>query len=258
VSVVRRGADADGWRSAAHALAASRVSVIVAGDHAAMVAAREASTTIPIVAIDFERDPVAGGFVQTLARPGGNVTGIFCDFDDAMAQVARALRDAVPDRRQIIALADGGATEAQVHALRAIRDPLGLDVGTLDLSVAADTALVDRIAASKGVLLVLASSRLQADAARVAKRAMLRRIPSAGAFVRYAQAGGLLARGPSPADAFRRAAVTVDRLLRGAQAAEIAVERPPRFQLVINARTAATLNMALPPSLLSNADHIIR
>jgi putative tryptophan/tyrosine transport system substrate-binding protein len=258
VTVMRRGAAADGWRSTALALAASRVSVIVAGDHAAMAAAREASSVIPIVAIDFERDPVAGGFVKSLARPGGNVTGLFCDFGDAMAQVARALRDAVPDSRQMIALTDGDATEAQVRALRGLRDTLGLGVDTLDLGVAPGNALIDRIAASRGVLLVLASSRLQADAARLAKRAMLRRLPSAGAFVRYAQAGGLLARGPSLADAFRRAAVTVDRLLRGAHAAEIAVERPPRFELVINAKTAATLDIALPPNLLSNADHIIR
>ena len=257
VNVVRVGSAADGWRSAARSLAASRVSVIVAGDHAAMVSARDATTAIPIVAIDFERDPVAGGFVRTLARPGGNVTGFFCDFGDAMAQVARALRDAVPDR-PIIALTDGDATDAQVRALRNIREKLGDGVETVDLGFGSPATVIDRIAASRGVLLVLASTRLQADAALLAKRAMLRKLPSGGAFVRYAQAGGLLARGPSLADAFRRAAATVARLLRGAHAAEIAVETPPRFELVVNAKTAAVLDMALPPNLLSNADHIIR
>ena len=257
VNVVRVGSAADGWRSAAQSLAASRVSVIVAGDHAAMVSARDATTAIPIVAIDFERDPVAGGFVRTLARPGGNVTGFFCDFGDAMAQVARALRDAVPDR-PIIALTDGDATDAQVRALRNIREKLGDGVETVDLGFGSPATVIDRIAASRGVLLVLASTRLQADAALLAKRAMLRKLPSGGAFVRYAQAGGLLARGPSLADAFRRAAATVARLLRGAHAAEIAVETPPRFELVVNAKTAAVLDMALPPNLLSNADHIIR
>jgi len=257
VNVVRVGSAADGWRSAAQSLAASRVSVIVAGDHAAMVSARDATTAIPIVAIDFERDPVAGGFVRTLARPGGNVTGFFCDFGDAMAQVARALRDAVPDR-PIIALTDGDATDAQVRALRNIREKLGVGVETVDLGFGSPATVIDRIAASRGVLLVLASTRLQADAALLAKRAMLRKLPSGGAFVRYAQAGGLLARGPSLADAFRRAAATVARLLRGAHAAEIAVETPPRFELVVNAKTAAVLDMALPPNLLSNADHIIR
>jgi putative tryptophan/tyrosine transport system substrate-binding protein len=257
VSLVRRGPEADGWRSAARALAASRVSVIVAGDHAALVAARDATSLIPIVAIDFERDPVGGGFVQTLARPGGNVTGLFCDFGDAMAQVARALRDAVPDR-QIIALTDGDATDAQVRALRGIRDKRGAGVESVDLAVAPPSTLIDRIGASRGALLVLASSRLQAEAAQLAKRAVVRKLPSGGAFARYAQAGGLLARGPSLADAFRRAAVTVARLLRGAHAAEIAVESPPRFELVLNAKTAAALDMAFPPNLLLNADHIIR
>ena len=257
VSLVRRGAAADGWRSAARELAASHVNVIVAGDHAAMVAARDATTVIPIVAIDFERDPVAGGFVQSLARPGGNVTGLFCDFGDAMAQVVRALRDAAPDRR-IIALTDGEATEAQVRALATNRAKLGAGVDTVDLAAGPALTSLDRIAASRGALLVLASSRLQADAARLAKHAMLRKLPSGGAFVRYAQAGGLLARGPSLADAFRRAAATVDRLLRGAHAGEIAVESPPRFELVVNAKTAAVLDMVLPPNLLSDADHIIR
>src|SRR5262249_59296756 len=125
-----------------------------------------------IVAIDFERDPVAGGVVQTLARPGGNVTGFFCDFGDAMAQVARALRDAVPDRK-IIALTDGDATDAQVRALRGIRDKLGAGVESVDLALAPPSTLIDRIAASRGALLVLASSRLQAEAAPLAQRAVV-------------------------------------------------------------------------------------
>ena len=107
-------------------------------------------------------------------------------------------------------------------------------------------------------MLVLTSPQLQADAAPLAKNALRRKVASAGAFIRYAHAGGLLARGPSVPDTFRRAAVTVDRLLRGARAADLAVERPPRFELLVNARAAAALEVPLPPSLLSTADHIVR
>jgi len=107
-------------------------------------------------------------------------------------------------------------------------------------------------------MIVLTSPQLQADATPLAKRAIRRKVASAGAFVRYAQVGGLLARGPSVPDTFRRAGATVDRLLRGARAADLAVERPPRFELVLNARTAAALEVPLPPSLSASADHIIR
>ena len=255
--MVREGSN-NGWRAAARALAGSRVSVIVAGDHAAAVAARDATTVIPIVAIDFERDPIADGLVQSLARPAGNVTGFFCDFGDAMSRLARVLRDVAPQRRLLIASTDGDTTEAQARALRKACEPLGIDVDTLDLAVVPVDTLVDRVATWRAILLVLASPRLQADATRLAKRAMRRKLVSGGSFVRYAQAGGLLARGPMQADTFRRAATMVDRLLRGARAADLSVERPPRFELLLNVKTAAALEIAVPPALLSSADQIIR
>jgi putative ABC transport system substrate-binding protein len=258
VIVVRRGAGTDRWRAAARELAALPVSVIVAGDHAAARAAREATDAIPIVAIDFVHDPIASGFVSSLTRPGGNVTGFFCDFDDAMSRLARALRDAVPATRHLVALTDGPSTEAQARALRAARAALGLDIDTLDIAVGSAETLIDRVGASHAALIVPASPRLQAEAVRLAKRAIRRRVASAGAFVHYAHGGGLLARGPSLPDAFRRAAATVDRLLHGARAADVAVERPPRFELVLNARTAAALEVPLPPALVSSADHIVR
>ena len=258
VLVLRRGAGTDHWRAAARELAALPVSVIVAGDHVAARAARDATDAIPIVAIDFVHDPIASGLVSSLARPGGNLTGFFCDFDDAMARLARELRDAVPATRHMVALTEGESTDAQARALRAARASLGLEIDTLDIAGGPAETLIDRIAASHAALIVLASSRLQADSVRLAKRAIRRRVASAGAFVHYAHAGGLLARGPSLPDTFRRAAATVDRLLHGARAADLAVERPPRFELVLNARTAAALEMPLPPALLSSADHIVR
>jgi putative ABC transport system substrate-binding protein len=258
VIVLRRGAGTDHWRAAARELARLPVSVIVAGEHTAAQAAREATETIPIVAIDFEHDPIASGFVRTLARPGGNVTGFFCDFDDTMARVARALLEAVPRARRIVALTDGTNTDAQVAALRRLRAALGVELETLDSADGAADALARRVAAAHAAMLVLTSPQLQADATPLAKNALRRKVASAGAFIRYAHAGGLLARGPSVPDTFRRAAVTVDRLLRGARAADLAVERPPRFELLVNARTAAALEVPLPPSLLSTADHIVR
>ena len=258
VTVLRLGSGSDQWRTAARGLAASGVSVIVAGDHAAAVAAREATTVIPIVAIDFERDPIAEGFVQNRTRPGGNVTGVFCDFGDAMTQLTRALLDAAPRTRHMVALTDGDHTQAQIRALRAARETLGADIDMLDVAAVSGDAVVDRVAAWHASLVVLASPRLRSEAARLAKHAMSRKLASAGAFVRYAQAGGLLARGPSVADAFRRAGATVDRLLRGGHPKDIPVEPPPRFELVLNAKTAAALDITLPSSLLSSADHVIR
>ena len=258
VIVLRRGSGADHWRSAARELARLPVSVIVAGEHTAARAAREATDAIPIVAIDFEHDPIASGFVRTLARPGANVTGFFCDLDDGMVRLARALLEAVPTTRRMVALTDGASTDAQAGALRRARAALGVEIETLDSAGGSPDALARRVAAAHAAMIVLTSPQLQADATPLAKRAIRRKVASAGAFVRYAQVGGLLARGPSVPDTFRRAGATVDRLLRGARAADLAVERPPRFELVLNARTAAALEVPLPPGLLSSADHIIR
>lgn len=260
VIVVRRGGSAgfDRWRAAARELTALPVSAIVAGSHAAARAARDATDAIPIVAVDFEGDPIVSGFVRSLAQPGGNVTGFFCDFGDGMTRLTQALRDAVPKTRHVVALTDGETTEAQGRALREAGGALRVEVDTLDVASAPVDALVDRVAAWHAPLVVLASPRLEGDAARLAKRAIRRRVASAGAFIRYAQAGGLLARGPSLPDAFRRAAVMVDHLLRGARAADIPVERPPRFELVLNAKTAAMLDVSLSSRLLSSADHIVR
>jgi putative ABC transport system substrate-binding protein len=260
LAVVQRGAagGADRWTAAARALAALPVEVLVAGGHAAVRAAREATAAIPIVAVDFERDPIASGFARSLARPGGNVTGFFCDFTDGMVRLAGALREALPAATRVVALTDGDATDAQARALRAAGANFGLEVETLEAGGAAPETLVDGLAARRTPFVALASPRLESVATPLAKRAVRRKLPSAAAFVRYAHVGGLLARGPSLADAFRRAAATVDRLLRGARAAELAVERPPRFELVVNAKTAAALELTLPPALTARADLVVR
>jgi ABC-type uncharacterized transport system substrate-binding protein len=258
VIVLRRGAGADHWRAAARELARLPASVIVAGEHTAARAARDATDAIPIVAIDFEHDPIASGFARTLSRPGGNVTGFFCDFDDAMTRLARALLEALPTTRRMVALSDGTSTDAQAAALVRARTTLGVEIEMLDSAGGSPGVLARRVAAAHAAMIVLASPRLQADATPLAKHAIRRKVASAGAFARYAQVGGLLARAPSVPDTFRRAAATVDRLLRGARAGDLAVERPPRFELVLNARTAGALEVPLPPTLLSSADHIIR
>jgi len=259
VVLVRRGGDGPGgWTAAARELAALPVNVLVAGGHAAVRAAREATASIPIVALDFERDPIAGGVVRTLGHPGGNVTGFFCDFTDGMVRLAGALREALPGATRVVALADGEATDAQARALRPAAANFGLEVEILDAGAAAPEALVDRLAARGVALVALAAPPFEREATRLAKRALRRKLPSAGAFVRYAHASGLLARGPSLPDTFRRAAATVDRVLRGTRPAEIAVERPPRFELVLNMKTAAALQITLPPALVSRADLVLR
>ena len=258
VVVVRRGAGSDAWRSAVRELGALPARVIVAGSHAAARAAHEATDVIPIVAIDLEHDPIVSGFARTLQRPGGNMSGLFCDFDDSMRRLLQAVHDAVPVATRMVALTDGQTTEAQARAFGEAARMQGVPADMLALSAGSADALVDGVASRRAVLIVLSSPRLIAEAPRLIKRAARRKLATAGAFVRYAHAGGLLARGPSVADAFRRAAAIVDRVLRGARVADVAIERPPRYELVVNARTAATLEITLPASLLSTADHVIR
>lgn len=262
LAVLRRGPAPlarDRWGPPARELAALPVDVLVAGEDLALRACRDATPTIPIVGIDYERDPVASGFIASLARPGGNVTGIFVDLAAAATQLIELLRLGLPGTTRVVTLTDGAATQPQARALEAAAREVGLVFETLDVGLDEVNELIDRAAAPGTAIVVPASPRLEAMATRIAKAAVTRRrLPAVALFPRFAQSGGLLGYGMSLPDAFRRAASTVDRLLKGARASDTPAERPQRFEVGVSLKTARGLELTVPSALLSRADHVVR
>ena len=239
--------------------------IVVPGD--AAVVAKKASNTIPIVAFVLD-DPVAVGLVASLARPGGNVTGfIYYDAGDAHTSAKRLelLKQALPTALRVAGLGSPGnyAPPAQTGWWKQTQDAaqaLGIQLvpvvlsGVDDLERAFDAALTERADA----LVVAPEATLYSYSAKVAALALLKHLPAMFPERQFVDAGGLLSYGPSFPDMLRRVASYVDRILKGAKPADLPVERPSRFDFVINLRTATALGLTIPPSVLSQATDVLR
>ena len=239
-----------------------KVDVIVAGDNPAIAAAQHATRTIPIVMVN-AMDPVRTGFVDSLARPGGNTTGLTVQGTDIQGKALQLLKDAVPTASRVAILWDATepgrhvqATEAEVAA-RA----LGLEVHLLGARSPAELDSLFTVMAREKVdaVLVHPSQMIAAHRARIATFAAQSRLPTMCPGVGWwAEAGGLLAYGARDLDQFQRAAYYVDKILRGTKAADLPVEQPMKFKLIINLKTAKTLGLTIPPTLLFQADEVIQ
>jgi putative ABC transport system substrate-binding protein len=242
-------------------LVALKPDVIVAGPVPPAIAAKNATRTIPIV-MTAVGDPVRLELVSSLARPGGNVTGT--SFDVALEVFAKQLElltETVPKLRRVAVLSNS-ANPAQGIALKdvtAAAKPLRVQVQHVAVRGPAD---FDRAFAAMRkeraeALLVLADSMFAVHRVRLAELSTTNRLPSMFGFREYVQDGGLLSSGPSLPDVFRRAARFVDKILKGARPADLPVEQPTTFELVVNRRTAKGLGVAIPQSVLLRADHVI-
>ena len=242
-------------------LARLKVDLIVAGPTPPALAAKNATGTIPIV-MTAVGDPVRLGLVTSLARPGGNVTGV--SFDVGLAVFPKALellRESVPKVRRVAVLSNP-ANPAQAVAIRdvtAAARSLGLQLRLLEARApdAFDGAFAamgkDRVDA----LLVLTDPVFIIHKARLADLAARHRLPSMYAIKENVEAGGFMSYGPSLVAAFRRAAVFVDKIFKGANPADLPVEQPTKFELAINLKTAKALGLKIPPSILARADQVI-
>jgi putative ABC transport system substrate-binding protein len=235
------------------------VDVICATSQPMVRAAKQATTTIPVVGVDLESDPVASGLVKSLARPGGNVTGFFLDLPELGGKLIQLLRESVPGLGQLAVVwhADVGKTQFGATEQAARRAGLGLvslPVRSVeDLRRAFETARLKHV----GGVVVLSAPIMLHERALIADLGSRYRLPTIGLFTAFPEAGGLLSYGPNFPDIMRRAAGQVARVLRGAQPAELPVERPSKFELVVNLRTARTLGVTVPPSVLLRADRVI-
>jgi putative ABC transport system substrate-binding protein len=236
------------------------VDIIVAANTPAGFAARKATQTIPIV-IATMVDPVGDGFVATLARPGGNITGMTLTTPELTAKRLQLLKEAIPTLSLVAYLADrnaGGYKQTRLAAEAAARS-LGVQLQVHEVSGPSDlnASFASMSRQGAGATLVPSGTMLYANRTQVAEQAQKRRLPTICAEREHAEAGCLISYGALIRDVFRGAANMVDRILKGAKPADLPVEEPTTFELVINLKTAKALGLAIPPSLLARADQLI-
>jgi putative ABC transport system substrate-binding protein len=235
--------------------------VIFAQGPYAIRAAHAATTTVPIVGYDYESDPVAAGYATSLARPAGNITGVFLDQAEVSAKQLQLLKEVVPSLSRVAVLWDAPLATAQREAVAVAGRRLGIAVtpivwrGTDALPVALRSAAQD---GAQG-LIVLSSPRIQERfRPLVAEAAVKNRLPAIGLTLNLAKDGLLMAYGPVQRDMFRIAATLVAKILDGARPADLPIERPVRFALVINLKTAKALGLTIPQLLLLRTDEVIQ
>jgi putative ABC transport system substrate-binding protein len=235
------------------------VDVIFARGAGALSAAKQATSRIPIVAVDLETDPVAMGFVRNLARPGGYVTGVFLDLPGLSGKQLQLLKEIIPSISRVAILGDPALNAPQFQASEIAARALAIQPQILEVRASKDldTALDAASRARANAVLLLSSPLVFYHRAELGALAARKRLPAVSMFVEFAEAGGLMAYGPSIREAFRRGGTFVSRILQGAKPGELPVERPETFELVINLKTAKALGLTVPPSLLQRADQVI-
>ena len=234
-----------------------KVDVIVTVGSGAL-AAKQITSAIPIV-FAAATDPLGGGLVASLARPGGNATGLSMQASDAVGKRLELLRELLPDLRRLAIIANGDNPQAvqEIAEVRAAARTLRLDVDVLEIRRAEDIAgTFPALKSGSQALYVCADPLVNANHARINTLALGARLPTLHA-IRDFLAGGLVSYGPSAVHLFRRAADYVDKILRGAKPGDLPVEQPTKFDLVFNLTTATALGLEIPPTLLARADEVI-
>jgi putative ABC transport system substrate-binding protein len=235
-----------------------KVDVIVSAG-SAVPALKQAASVIPIV-FAVASDPVGSGLVASLARPGGNVTGLSVQAPDLAGKRIELLRELLPDLRSLGIMADigYGAAVLEMNEVEAVARKLGLEAMRLEIRRAEDIA--PAIAALKGragALYACAGALVSSNTSRISALASGVRLPTIYPSRQYLVGGGFTSYGPSYPDLFQRAADFVDKILRGTKPADIPVEQPTKFELVINLTTAKALRLTIPESFLLRADEVI-
>ncbi len=256
--------DAEGRIDRLHSLAAElvrlNVDVLVVATDPATHAAKEASAKIPIVMVGVNYDPVALGYIAGLARPGANVTGLFFLHRELTAKRIGLFKEMLPMVSRVAILSDPIAAE-QLREVEAANRSMGLKLQALELrDLPYDFESAFRVAkrSRAEALLALESPSIFRARTQIVQLALKNRLPSSFAFREYVEAGGLMSYGTNFNEMWRLAAVYVDKILKGAKPADLPVEQPTKFELVINLKTAKALGLTIPQSLLLRADEVIQ
>ncbi|HZM33238.1 MAG TPA: ABC transporter substrate-binding protein [Burkholderiales bacterium] len=236
------------------------VDLIVAPSSVYTGAAKRATSTIPIV-FTVHADPVLSGHVASLARPGGNVTGTSLALTETYAKGLELLKEVAPEISRVAVLLnpDTPSHGPGLEAVKVTGRALRLHIQPVAARTAAEfeAAFSAMVQERAGGVLVLSTPLFIAGAKPLADLALKYRLPASFGPPEHAEAGGLFSYGPDRADLFRRAATYVDRILKGARPADLPVERPTKFELVVNLKTAKALGLKVPPSVISRADRVI-
>ena len=236
-----------------------RPDLILAVARPGVVAMHAATPTIPVVAVDLESDPVASGFVKTLPQPGGNVTGVFMDFPDLAGKWLEILKMTVPALARVAVLWDPATGPAQLDAARRAAQVLKLAMYPVEARSTAEIAPAIRAAIRErpNGMITLTSPIFNSGRGAIIELAARHRLPTVVPFSGYAKDGGLVSYGPEVMTMYAQAGTIAVKILTGTRPTEIPVERPTKFELVINLKTAKALGLTIPPSLLLRADQVI-
>jgi putative ABC transport system substrate-binding protein len=235
-----------------------KVDVIVTAASAGY-AAKQVTSTIPIV-LAVATDPVGDGLVMSLARPGGNVTGMSLQQNDIAGKRLGLLREILPSLKRVAILADAGfpADALEMDQVEAMAHSIGIEITRLALRGADDIApAIEALKGGADALYVCADSLTTTNQLLIITSVQAARLPTIFGARENVGVGGLMSYGPHFPDLFRRAAEYVDKILRGAKAADLPVEQPTKFELVINLKTAKALGLTIPESFLLRADEVI-
>jgi putative ABC transport system substrate-binding protein len=261
IVVERRYADGRPDRLAALAaeLVQLKVDVILAGGPAPLEAARKATTTIPIVVVGGS-DPIHEGWAKSLARPGGNVTGLTVSFPELGPKHLELLKQAQPGISRVAVVLEILPDDDFMNELQAGARRLGLQLQVLKISGPGDIDAAFLLARQHRAEAIYAipTNVVVSNRERLATLAMKDRLSSISGFPMMAQAGFLLSYGADLGDLIRRSVVYVDKILKGARPGDLAIERPAKFQLIVNLKTARTLGITIPQSVLVRADEVIQ
>ena len=258
VAVECRWAEGRSAAGLADELVHRQVDIMVVNGTPQVLAAKQATSTIPVVFV--AADPVGTGVVASLARPGGNLTGLSLQQTDTATKRLELLREVVPGLRRLVILADVSTPTSalEMSEVEATAAALGLEVVALKVRQAADIApAVETIKGRVDGLYVAGAPLFTTNRVRIHTLALAARLPTIHNFRELVEAGGLMSYGPNFPDLFRRAADLVDKILRGAKPGDLPVQQPTKFDLVVNLTTAKALGLTIPESFLTRADEVI-
>ena len=237
----------------------SKVSVFIAVGGAALRAARAKSPTVPIVAIDLETEPLEGGIAASLARPGGNTTGIFMDFPDFTPKCLQLLAETSTGLSRVAILWDSTAGPVQLDAVKKAASSMKIDLDIFEAQRSSDFENAFAVSDQRGIraMIILSSPLIPGNVQTLSELALRYRVAAVTLFPDFARVGGLLAYGPNLQDLTRQVGVMSGKILLGTKPGDLPIERPSKFELVLNLRTAKALGLAVAPGLLLRADEVI-
>jgi putative ABC transport system substrate-binding protein len=243
-------------------LALLKVDIIVsAGGNGITRAAQQATNTIPIVMTNV-LDPIGSGFIASLARPGGNITGLTAISSDLAGKRLELVKEAFPKASRIAVLLDpeDASKVVELKEIQAAAHTLGIKLQSIEVRSPADfeSAFKAGVRKQAGALLVLQSAVTNTHRKPIAELATKNRWPTMWSESGLLDAGGLMSYGPNYADLFRRAATYVDKILKGTKPADLPVEQPKKFEFIINLKTAKQIGLTIPPNVLARADKVIK